>query len=131
VAVGKPPETVSGFIDAFIAAWPDAEATVLSRFFSEDASYHNGPLEPVRGRSAVLETVGQMMTLGGVVDVEIVHLLADGPIVMTERVDHWRSGQTSASLRVAGVFEIHDGVIASWRDYFDLDEFSSQRPDAG
>jgi limonene-1,2-epoxide hydrolase len=30
------------------------------------------------------------------------------------------------ALRVAGVFEIRDGKVAVWRDYFDLNEFTSQ-----
>ncbi|MHB8437843.1 MAG: limonene-1,2-epoxide hydrolase family protein [Acidimicrobiales bacterium] len=69
-----------------------------------------------------------MMRLGGEVDVEMVHLLADGPIVMTERVDYWTSGDVTASLRVAGVFEVHDSLITNWRDYFDANEFAAHLP---
>jgi len=29
-------------------------------------------------------------------------------------------------LRIAGVFEVHDGVITGWRDYFDFKEFGTQ-----
>jgi limonene-1,2-epoxide hydrolase len=25
-----------------------------------------------------------------------------------------------------GIFEVHDGAITAWRDYFDANEFSSQ-----
>jgi limonene-1,2-epoxide hydrolase len=25
-----------------------------------------------------------------------------------------------------GICEVHDGVITAWRDYFDLDHFTSQ-----
>ena len=41
-------ETVQDFMAAFIEAWPAADATALGSFFSEDALYQNGPLEPVR-----------------------------------------------------------------------------------
>jgi limonene-1,2-epoxide hydrolase len=32
----------------------------------------------------------------------------------------------TAGLRIAGVFEVHDGVITSWRDYFDPTEFGTE-----
>ena len=67
-----------------------------------------------------------MMTLGGEVDADIRHLLSDGGIVMVERVDYVRLGGQRAGLRVAGVFEVHDGVITRWRDYFDPKEFVAQ-----
>ena len=40
--------------------------------------------------------------------------------------DDWSSEGRSASLRIAGVFEVRDGVITAWRDYFDGQEFASQ-----
>jgi limonene-1,2-epoxide hydrolase len=129
--MATPTEMVREFVKVFVAAWPMADAAGLSAFFSEDASYRNGPLEPVRGRSAIVASLAQMMTIGGEVDVDMVHLVADGPIVMTERVDYWRSGGASASLLVAGVFEVRDEVIVAWRDYFDGDEFLSQLPGTG
>jgi limonene-1,2-epoxide hydrolase len=45
---------------------------------------------------------------------------------MTERVDYVRLGGKTAGLRIAGVFEVHNGVITGWRDYFDPKEFGAQ-----
>jgi limonene-1,2-epoxide hydrolase len=126
----RPTDTVRDFMTAFIAAWPSSDAAALSPFFAEGASYHNGPLPPCRGRDAIICSVAQMMSIGGQVDVCVVHLVADGPIVMSERVDHWVSGERTAALHVAGVFEIHDALITSWRDYFHGDEFASQSAEA-
>ena len=67
-----------------------------------------------------------MMALGGEVVAEIIHMITQGPIVMTERVDYVKLGGKTAGLQVAGVFEVHDGVITAWRDYFDPTEFGSQ-----
>jgi limonene-1,2-epoxide hydrolase len=120
-------ETVQDFMAAFIEAWPTADTTALGSFFSEDALYHNGPLEPVRGRAAIEATFAQFMRVGGQVDVEMVHMMAEGPIVMTERIDHLtRADGTTASLPMMGVIEVHDGLVAAWRDYFDLSQFTSQ-----
>jgi limonene-1,2-epoxide hydrolase len=39
---------------------------------------------------------------------------------MVERVDHTRAGEKSVALPCLGVFEMQDGKIRVWRDYFDL-----------
>ena len=128
-AVGGRPnaeEVVRDFMAAFMTAWPTRDAATLSRFFGEDAKYCNGPLEPVQGREAIVADLARMMSLGGEVGVDVLHLLSDGRVVMTERVDYVRLGGKTAGLRIAGVFEVHDGVITGWRDYFDPKEFGKQ-----
>jgi limonene-1,2-epoxide hydrolase len=129
LGVGGPPsaeEVVRDFMAAFMVAWPTGDAATLSRFFSEDATYCNGPLEPVHGRDAIVADLARMMSLGGEVEADIRHLLSDGAVVMTERVDYVRLGGRTASLRIAGVFEVHDGFITGWRDYFDSKDFGAQ-----
>ncbi len=86
---------------AFMAAWPTGDATTLSRFFSENAEYCNGPLDPVHGRQAIVADLARMMSLGGEVAAEIRHLLTDGTVVMTERVDYVRLGGKRAGLKIA------------------------------
>lgn len=128
-AVGGRPsaeEVVCDFMSAFTAAWPTGDAATLRRFFSEDAEYCNGPLEPVHGREAIAADLARMMSLGGEVEADIRYLLSDGAVVMTERVDYVRLGGKTAGLRIAGVFEVHDGLITGWRDYFDPKEFGAQ-----
>ena len=120
-------KTVQDFSAAFMKAWPTGDPAPLGSFFDEDATYHNGPLEPVAGRSAIVATFAQFMSMGGQVDVDIIHMVGEGPIVMTERVDYFtRDDGTTISLPMMGVFEVHDGLIAAWRDYFDLGQFTSQ-----
>ena len=84
------------FMAAFMTAWPTRDAATLSRFFSEDAEYCNGPLGPVHGRDAIVADLAQMMSLGGEVDADIRHLLSDDAIVMTERVDYVRLSERTA-----------------------------------
>jgi limonene-1,2-epoxide hydrolase len=118
---------VRDFIAAFMKAWPTADPAPLGSFFSEDAVYHNIPLKPAEGRSAIVSTFGEFMKMGGEVDVDIIHLVAEGPIVMTERVDHFtKDDGTTISLPVMGVIEVRHGLIAAWRDYFDLSQFTTQ-----
>lgn len=119
-------ETVNGFVQAFIAAWPSGDAERLGKFFAQDAVYHNTPLAAVTGRAGIVATLAGFMAMGGSVQVDMLHVLADGPIVMTERVDHFATDTAKVSLPVMGVFEVHHGLITAWRDYFDLGQFSSQ-----
>jgi limonene-1,2-epoxide hydrolase len=121
-----PVETVTAFVAAFVDAWPRLDAEALASFFAEDAVYENGPLEPVHGRDAICATLREFMAMGGEVDVEMRHMVAEGAVVMTERVDFFATEGRKVSLPVMGIFEVRDGVICAWRDYFDLSLFTSQ-----
>jgi limonene-1,2-epoxide hydrolase len=126
--VQEPAEVVRQFMVAFVAAWPTGDASSLARFFSRDAVYCNGPLPPVVGRDGIIATLASFMAMGGAAAVEVRYLLADGPIVMTERIDHVTRGGRRLSLPLMGICEVHEGVITAWRDYFDLDHFTAQLP---
>ncbi len=57
---------------------------------------------------------------------EIRHIVADGDIVMTERVDNFMVGGTRVSVPCMGIFELRDGKISAWRDYWDPQQFERQ-----
>jgi limonene-1,2-epoxide hydrolase len=56
----------------------------------------------------------------------IVHIAANGPIVMTERIDVFTLSERSFEPAVMGTVEIRDGTIKAWRDYFDSKQFASR-----
>ena len=121
----SPGETVERFMAAFIEAWPTKDASGLVDFFSDDAVYHNIPLEAVRGKEAIRATIEGFMGMGGNVEVDVANIVTSDNLVVVERVDHFvRSGKRS-SLPMVGIFEIQDGRIGAWRDYFDLSQFRS------
>ena len=41
-------------------------------------------------------------------------------VVVAERLDRTKAGDKSVDLPCAGVFEMENGKIKVWRDYFDL-----------
>jgi limonene-1,2-epoxide hydrolase len=123
--MSTPTEVVQHFVDAFVTAWPARDAATVAAHFAEDARYHNGPLDPVQGRDAIENTLAEFMAMGGEVAVDMLHMLAGDQLVMTERVDHFVISGKTFSLPVMGVFEIQNGRISAWRDYFDLAQFSS------
>lgn len=87
---------------------------------AEDVEYQNMPLPAVHGRAAVQETLEAMLGLCTGSEWLVHRELSDGPLVMNERTDRFLLRGEWADLPVAGVFEVHDGVITLWRDYFDL-----------
>ena len=106
----------------------DLEALV--QFFTEDAVYHNIPMEPVRGHAAIESTLAGFMAPGGEASFDITALAVDGNKVLTERVDILSIGGKRIEIGVMGVFEITSGgKISAWRDYFDLQQVTSQLAD--
>ena len=53
-------------------------------------------------------------------DVRIHRSATDGDTVMNERTDLLRFGPVQLTFWICGVFEVHDGKITLWRDYFDM-----------
>jgi limonene-1,2-epoxide hydrolase len=115
----------------FCAAWSDNFGPVeLAAFFTDDAVYHNIPLTPVAGREAIADNIASFIRPGppGIERIEfrVINIAADGPVVMTERVDVFTLPDKSFELPVMGTFEVSNGKIKAWRDYFDTNQFTSQ-----
>jgi limonene-1,2-epoxide hydrolase len=115
----------------FCAAWSDdAKAAELAAFFTDDAVYHNIPLAPVSGRKAIENNFASFIRPGApgieTLHLRIINIAAIGPIVMTERVDAFKLPTKSFELPVMGTFEVSGGKISAWRDYFDMNQFTSR-----
>ena len=117
-----PLETVNAFMKA--AAKRDYDTALP--FLADDIVYQNMPLPPVTGHQGVKDTLDAL--LGVATDSEWVVLReveGDG-IVMNERVDWFEVNGKRLELPVAGIFEVADGKITAWRDYFDLPTITNQ-----
>ncbi len=110
----------------FCAAWGRADIDTICASFTEDAVYHNIPMQPCRGREEIRQFIAGLF--GGMVssvEFEIRMQLVDGLRVMNERVDTLVTAERSIALPVCGVFELTpDGKISAWRDYFDAAQFA-------
>ena len=116
-------------VTSFVKIWeePTPAGETIGSFFTEDALYHNIPMAPVTGREAIATTLGGMAA-GGMRSLgwEVKHQVADGNVVMNERIDRFQLGEKTLAIPVMGVFVLRDGKIAEWRDYFDLAMFQDQ-----
>jgi limonene-1,2-epoxide hydrolase len=119
-------DTPIDIVRRFCAAWSNINPDELAEYFTDDAVYHNIPIAPVTGRDTIKSTIAGFT--GGVEKIEfrLRNIVAEGPIVLTERVDVFVLPQGSIELPVMGAFEVRDGKIAAWRDYFDMKQFMDQ-----
>jgi len=113
-------------IREFCNAWSRRNIDELLGYFAPDAVYHNMPLEPLHGRDAIRTTIEMFMTPADRVEFETLAIASVKDLVFTERVDHFTMMGKQVALPVAGVFEIRNGKIAAWRDYFDLQTWLKQ-----
>jgi limonene-1,2-epoxide hydrolase len=122
----EPIETVTRFCEA----WKDVDLDKIVAFFSDDAVYHNIPLDPVTGREAIKATIASFTPGIDRIEFEVRHIAAssngNGNVVLTERIDRFFSPDRTIEIPVMGTFELADGEITAWRDYFDLNQFMSQ-----
>jgi limonene-1,2-epoxide hydrolase len=104
----------------FCAAASSRDPGVLRAFFSDDVVYHNIPMAPAEGIEATMAVIDMFLGMCEELEFQVRHLASDGTTVLTERIDIFTIKGTSAPLPVMGAFDVVDGKITAWRDYFDM-----------
>jgi limonene-1,2-epoxide hydrolase len=113
-------------IRAFCRDVEKLDVEVIVGYFTDDVVYHNMPLEPVVGPDAVRSLFAMFTTGVERMEFRVLNIVADGNVVLTERVDVFELPDKTIELPVMGTFEVRDGKIAAWRDYFDLQQYMNQ-----
>ncbi len=106
-------------VNQFIAAIGNKDAEATKALVADDCYYDNVPIGDMRGWDKMLEVLGPMFASKTPVEFEVLRQSASGNIVMNERIDRFEMKGKKVALPVAGVFEVNDGKITFWRDYFD------------
>lgn len=120
--------TPTQVVEAFCDAIADGDLEKVIAFFTDDAVYHNIPLEPVVGPDAIRTTLESFTGAVESLEFRVLAIAATGTTVLTERVDVFNFADHKIELPVMGAFDISDEKISGWRDYFDLNQFMSQLP---
>jgi limonene-1,2-epoxide hydrolase len=119
--------TAIDLVTEFCDQWgKGADVDTLVGYFTDDAVYHNIPVDPVTGRDGIKATISMFMTGVERVEFEMRNISDAGNVVMTERIDRFFLPHTTIELPVMGIFEIEGDKIAAWRDYFDLNQYMTQ-----
>ena len=115
-----PEEVVNKFSEALNR---DLEESL--QYIADDCVYQNMPFDPVIGPEGVRTTLAGFFEITGPVRLEVLKQTASGNFVMNERIDYFDPPDGKAfGLPVAGAFEVVDGKITAWRDYFCMRQFS-------
>jgi limonene-1,2-epoxide hydrolase len=92
----------------------------LLAVLTDDVEYENVGMGVCRGPDEVRALLGPFFEMAERMHWEVLAQLEDGGTVMNERVDHFfLPGGKQVDVRVAGYFEVRDGRVRRWRDYFD------------
>jgi limonene-1,2-epoxide hydrolase len=110
----------------FCTAFARRNIEELLGFFTPDAVYHNVPVEPVTGLDAIRSVFEMFLGPAEKAEFEVRYMASTGNVVLNERVDRFVVAGKEIALPVAGVFEIRNGKIAAWRDYFDMQTYTKQ-----
>ncbi|MFM8626171.1 MAG: limonene-1,2-epoxide hydrolase family protein [Actinomycetota bacterium] len=115
----SPDSLVRGFIARLVAK--DIEAAVA--MVGDDLEYDNVPIGTAHGPDGLRGTLSGFFASCDQLDWQILRQTSTGDLargtVLNERDDRLFIHGRWASLPVAGIFEIVDGRIVLWRDYFD------------
>jgi limonene-1,2-epoxide hydrolase len=124
--VANDSETPIEIVRRFCAVWSNVNPDEIAEFFTDDAVYHNIPMDPLTGRDAIKTFIAGFAGSAKQIDFRVNNIVADGDVVLTERVDVFELPNGKVELPVMGTFEVKDGKIAAWRDYFDMKQFMDQ-----
>lgn len=126
--VNDTPESV---VRSYLAAWRNPVLDELASFFCDDAVYTDGPRGQHRGLAAIRSEFETGMSTFSGLKIDIKTLVAGGSNVMVERVDSFQIDGKPFQMEVVGVFEVDQGRIKRWRDYYDLKSITDQIEAAG
>lgn len=110
-------------IQEFIASWSKLEAPNLASYFTEDGTYYNMPARPVVGRPNIERFIAGFISNWTDTTWDILNIVEKDGIVYCERLDRTKTIKGAVDLPCFGVFEMQQGKIHVWRDYFDMDTF--------
>jgi limonene-1,2-epoxide hydrolase len=122
------PDTPEQIVRTFYEAWDIVgfEAAFRNWFHPEGVWQNNG--DPPRvGIDEIMDGVRAYLTMfqRPYATVEVVHLVADGDVVLTERIEHCVNRETNdvyTGHHMAS-FVLRGGKIARWTDYFDPSDY--------
>lgn len=106
-------------VKTFLEALQAQDFDTFESLMSDDVVYQNVGLPTIRGRQRVGKLMRGMEGKAGF-EVKFHRNVVNGATVLNERTDAIVLGPLRLQFWVCGVFEIQDGRITLWRDYFDF-----------
>jgi limonene-1,2-epoxide hydrolase len=114
-------------VENFLYALQDEDFDTAEELVSEHLVWQNVGWPTLRGRDRIVKLFRRGEGRMGF-EVKIHRIAADGNSVLTERTDALIVGPLRLQFWVCGIFEVHNGAITLWRDYFDKFDFLVKAP---
>ena len=111
-------------VEKFLFSLRGPDLDTAASLIDENIVYQNVGFPTIHGRARTIKLFTAMDRPSLGFDVAIHRAAADGATVLNERTDVLRFGPVHLHFWVCGVFEVHDGRITLWRDYFDQFDFA-------
>src|SRR6201996_8274337 len=101
--------TADELVTEFCKLWSSPNPEKLAGYFTDDAVYHNIPMDPVQGRDAIRQFIAGFVAAVDGIDFNVHRQVTSGALVMNERTDVMRRKDgEDVRLPVMGVFEVRD-----------------------
>jgi limonene-1,2-epoxide hydrolase len=106
-------------VEKFLFSLRDKDLATADSLLADNLVYQNVGFPTIHGRERAMKLFAGMQGPSFGFDVKIHRTAGDGFTVLNERSDALIVGPVRLNFWVCGVFEVHDGRITLWRDYFD------------
>ena len=106
-------------VEVFLSALQDEDYDGAAAVLDENVIYQNVCFTTIHGPARTVNLFRGMQGRIGF-EVKIHRIAVNGSSVLTERTDALVFGPVRIQLWACGIFEVHNGRITLWRDYFDL-----------
>ena len=110
-------------VEVFLSALQAQDIEGAGAVLDENLVYENVGFPTIRGRARAMKLFRGMEGRARF-EVKTHRIAVNGSTVLTERTDALVFGPVRLQLWVCGVFEVRDGRITLWRDYFDMFDFT-------
>jgi limonene-1,2-epoxide hydrolase len=111
-------------VEAFLGCLAAGDLRSAADLLDEHVTYTNVGFATVRGRRRAVGVLRALARPSWSLEVYLHAVAVNGSTVLTERTDALCIGPLRLQFWVTGRFDVQDGRITLWRDYFDfLDTF--------
>lgn len=106
-------------VEVLLSSLQDQDFDTAAAVLDDNVVYQNVGLPTIRGRARAMKLLRGMEGRARF-EVKTHRIAVNGSSVLTERTDVLVFGPVRLQFWVCGVFEVSDGRITLWRDYFDV-----------
>ena len=107
-------------VEVFLTALQDEDLDTAAAQLDDHLVYENVGFPTIHGRARAIKLFRGMQRPSMGFEVKTHRIAVNGASVLTERTDVLVLGPVRLQFWVCGVFEVHNGRITLWRDYFDM-----------